>query len=77
GHGADALCAVSSDPEFVFARRAATTEIDAETLRDSLPSLACALAPDGAKPASCAGAGAALTTRERAWSSPIWYGPAS
>jgi len=74
GHGADSLCSVWRDPDFDPKQRAVYYARAVESPSCSTLGHACALAPADAKPASCASA--ARTTRERAWSSPIWYSPA-
>ena len=75
GAGAANLCGVWTDPDFDPTQRAVYYARVIENPSCRSTGWACAKAPEGEKPAYCATGEVALTTQERAWSSPIWYGP--
>jgi len=75
GTGATNLCGVWTDPDFDPAQRAVYYARALETPSCRSTGWACAEAPEGDEPAFCTTGEVELTIQERAWSSPIWYGP--
>ena len=75
GPGADNLCAVWQDPEFKAGESAAYYVRVIENPSCRWTTWTCLDMPPDERPASCAEL--SPTTQERAWSSPIWYGPGS
>lgn len=76
GKGADALCAVWTDPEFDPAHRIAyyARAIENPTCRWSTR-VCNALPADQQAALECNDLGVPKTIQERAWSSPVWYTP--
>ncbi|NRA06774.1 MAG: DUF3604 domain-containing protein, partial [Myxococcales bacterium] len=75
GRGAASLCGVWTDRDFDPDQRAVYYARVIENPSCRTTGWACAQAPEGEKPDYCGAADVAFTTQERAWSSPIWYGP--
>jgi hypothetical protein len=76
GSGADALCAVWTDPDFDPASPAAYYARALETPTCRWSTRVCAaLPPDQRLALHCDDLGVPATIQERAWSSPIWYTP--
>ena len=77
GMGADALCAVWTDPEFDATRDAAyyVRVVENPSCRWSWQS--CLTLPEGERPAACGDPAIPKVIQERAWTSPIWYEPAT
>ena len=76
GPGRDALCGVWRDPEFDPKQRAVYYARVVENPSCSQTGWSCALAPDDRTPPWCTD-GYKDTVQERAWTSPIWYSPAT
>ncbi len=74
--GADSLCAVWRDPDFDPARPAVyyARVLQVPTCRHAEHT--CRALPVEQRPEVCADPGRVVTVRERAWTSPIWYGDA-
>ena len=72
GPGAESLCGVWTDPDFDPERRAVYYARVVENPSCRQTGWACA-ADD--PPAWCRMPDLAMTTQERAWTSPIWYTP--
>ena len=72
GAGAESLCGVWTDPDFDPDRHAVYYARVLENPSCRQTGWACA---SDAPPAWCPRPGIAMTTQERAWTSPIWYTP--
>lgn len=77
GAGYDALCAVWTDPEFDPSRSAAYYVRAVENPSCRWSWRTCLAIPEANRPAGCASEEIPRVIRERAWTSPIWYAPAS
>ena len=77
GAGYDALCAVWTDPAFDASRDAAyyVRAVENPSCRWSWRS--CLSLPEAERPAACSDPGIPRVIQERAWTSPIWYEPAT
>ncbi len=77
GAGADSLCAVWRDPSFDPDARAFyyVRVLENPTCRWSTRD--CLAIPEGERPELCDDPTIEETIQERAWTSPIWYGPAT
>jgi hypothetical protein len=74
--GADSLCQVWRDPEFDPAARASYYVRALETPTCRWSTRVCnALSKDQQTALECDNLGVAKMIQERAWSSPVWYGP--
>ncbi len=75
GRGANALCAVWSDPDFDAGRRAAyyARVVESPSCRWSWRQ--CLALPEAEQPKACRDPDVPRTIQERAWTSPIWVGP--
>jgi hypothetical protein len=75
--GVDSLCTVWADPAFDPAQSAFyyVRVLEVESCRWS--TLKCNVLPEGERPMGCDSKEIQKLIRERAWSSPIWYTPAS
>jgi hypothetical protein len=73
--GADSLCAVWRDPDFDPETAAVyyTRVVEVPSCRWS--ARACAALPADERPSGCTDPATPKLIRERAWTSPIWYGP--
>ncbi len=77
GAGHDVLCSVWRDPDFDPGRRAVYYARVLENPSCRYTTWQCLGLDPADRPADCDGDDVAKTIQERAWSSPIWYTPAS
>jgi hypothetical protein len=77
GTGATQLCSVWTDPEFVADQRAVYYLRAVENPSCRYSTWQCNALPEAERPDSCSDPIVAKVLQERAWSSPIWYTPAS
>jgi hypothetical protein len=77
GGGATLLCGVWRDHDFDVTRRAVYYARILETPSCRWSSRQCLALPAASRPPSCPPEGEPELVRERAWTSPIWYTPAS
>jgi len=75
GPGADQLCTVWQDPGFEPDQSAAYYVRVVENPSCRWTTWTCLGLPENERPAMCSDGSEAMTTQERAWSSPIWYKP--
>ena len=77
GQGFDALCAVWTDPDFDATRDAAYYVRAVENPSCRWSWRTCLALPEEERPAACSDPEIPRVIRERAWTSPIWYEPAT
>ena len=77
GRGARQLCGVWRDPDFDSGRRAAYYARVVENPSCRWSARQCLELPEADRPAGCAHRIMNAVQQERAWTSPIWYTPAS
>ncbi len=75
GAGADALCAVWSDPAFDAERAAVYYARVVENPSCRWSTWQCLALPEAERPDGCRDPRVPKTIQERAWTSPIWYTP--
>jgi hypothetical protein len=75
GTGYDTLCTVWNDPDFDPKRRAVYYARVVENPSCRYDAWQCLPLAGENRPADCDAADSPATIQERAWSSPIWYGP--
>lgn len=75
GEGFDRLCAVWRDPDFDPRERAYYYARVLENPSCRWSRYECNRLPPGERPGACSDPSLPLTIQERAWTSPIWYGP--
>jgi len=75
GKGFDTLCALWEDPKFDPERRAVYYARVVENPSCRFDAWQCLSLEGDDRPADCDAPGTPRTIQERAWSSPIWYGP--
>jgi hypothetical protein len=76
-NGADTLCGVWQDPEFDAEQHAVYYARVLEVPSPRWSTLECEALPAAKRPEACGHPDLQKTTQERAWTSPIWYAPAS
>ncbi|MFN8542944.1 MAG: DUF3604 domain-containing protein [Candidatus Binatia bacterium] len=77
GAGADSLCTVWTDPDFDAAEHAFYYARVLENPSCRWSTYTCNALPPDQRPAACTDPSVARTVQERAWTSPIWFEPAS
>ncbi|HXQ23846.1 MAG TPA: DUF3604 domain-containing protein [Candidatus Acidoferrales bacterium] len=77
GPGADALCTVWTDPDFEPAQRAFYYVRVLENPSCRWSTWLCNRLPSDQQPPACSDPTVPKTIQERAWTSPIWYEPAT
>jgi hypothetical protein len=77
GEGFSQLCSVWEDPEFDVDQRAVYYLRAVENPSCRYSAWQCLDIPEADRPADCSNSPVPKTIQERAWSSPIWYAPAS
>ena len=77
GEGFAQLCAVWRDPAFDASRRAVYYLRALENPSCRYSAWQCLALPPDERPTDCADPQTPIAIQERAWSSPIWYGPPS
>jgi hypothetical protein len=77
GPGADALCTVWADPQFDARQHAFYYARVLENPTCRWSTWTCNALPAAERPPTCTDPSVPRTVQERAWSSPIWYRPAS
>jgi hypothetical protein len=77
GPGATQLCGTWRDPAFDPARRAVYYARVVENPSCRYSAWQCRALPEGERPSGCAAPVMSEVQQERAWTSPIWYTPAS
>ncbi|MEM8499246.1 MAG: DUF3604 domain-containing protein [Pseudomonadota bacterium] len=77
GEGSNQLCTVWRDPEFDAGQRAVYYMRAVENPSCRYSARQCLTIPADQRPEDCDNDEVAKTVQERAWSSPIWYSPAS
>ena len=77
GPGADSLCAVWSDPDFDPDKHAVYYVRVVENPSCRWNAWQCLSLPTDERPAACSDPDVPWVIQERAWTSPIWYTPAS
>jgi hypothetical protein len=77
GPGEDRLCSVWTDPGFDPKQRAVYYARVLENPSCRYNTRLCISLPPGLRPAECGDKSLPKTIQERAWTSPIWYAPAS
>ncbi|MCR9095457.1 MAG: DUF3604 domain-containing protein [bacterium] len=77
GQGATALCSVWRDPDFDAGRAAVYYARVLENPSCRWSARLCLTLPEDERPDGCSDPRVPTTIQERAWTSPIWYSPAS
>jgi hypothetical protein len=75
GAGFERLCTVWTDPEFRPGQRAFYYARVVENPSCRWNAWECVRLPAGGRPESCSDPEVEKVIQERAWTSPIWYGP--